>query len=136
MTAAPGPGRPGGGQVLALVPPAPAGAAAPAAPLAGVLDAYARQPDEIATLVEDWRATLPDTASTRRYTRAVLAALGELHVALDTAAHLAQHRTQPATAAAAVVPQRPLCPSCVTAEARPCLWRRLAAWTSRIRRTP
>jgi hypothetical protein len=67
----------------------PPDSAPPAGPLAAVLDAYARQSDEIAALVEDWRATLPDTASTRSYARAVLAALGELHVALDTAAHLA-----------------------------------------------
>lgn len=68
----------------------------PPGPLADVLDAYARQPDEIASLVEAWLTTLPDTADTRRYARAVLHALGELHVALDTAAHLTRHRPEPA----------------------------------------
>lgn len=103
MTANPDLSRGTGTPVVVLVPPAPApalrppaGSTAPAAPLAEVLDAYARQPDEIAGLVEAWLTTLPDTADTRRYARAVLHALGELHVALDTAAHLTRHPTSPA----------------------------------------
>lgn len=74
------------------------GTAPDALPPAGrpgdVLDAYARQPDEIAAVVEAWLRVLPDTAETRRYAAAVLHALGELHVALDTAAHLTRLRCQ------------------------------------------
>lgn len=40
-------------------------------------DAYARQVDELARLAEDWHA------ASGRYARAVDAALGELHTALD-----------------------------------------------------
>ena len=86
------PGRERGTDETTGTPPE---AQPPAGGLAEVLDAYARHPDEIAGLVEAWLATLPDTADTRRYARAVLHALGELHVALDTAAHLARHRTRP-----------------------------------------
>ena len=173
-------GRSGGERVTALVPPAPrlettrrpepgtgaveptwTPARVPAAPgsSAGVLDAYALQSDEIAALVEAWRATLPDTADTRRYAQAVLAALGELHVALDTAADLTRRRPQtfqPDSAPAVAVeepehisddgltalcgqslidpdpPQRALCPDCAAVEGRPYLWRRL---TARVRRT-
>jgi hypothetical protein len=73
----------------------PPGPQPPAGGLADVLDAYARQPDEIAGLVEVWLTTLPDTPDTRRYARAVLHALGELHVALDTAADLARRPVGP-----------------------------------------
>jgi hypothetical protein len=41
------------------------------------LDAYARQVDELARMVEDWQA------ANRRYAGALAGALGELHVALD-----------------------------------------------------
>jgi hypothetical protein len=51
-------------------------AARPAGP-GEALDAYARQADELARMVEDWQA------ANRRYARALTAALGELHVALD-----------------------------------------------------
>lgn len=50
------------------------------------LNAYARQVDELARMVEDWQA------SNRRYAGALAGALGELHVALDEiAADLSGH---------------------------------------------
>lgn len=87
-----GPARPGVERGVDEATGTPPDAVPPAGPLAAVLDAYARQPDEIAGLVEAWLQVLPDTADTRRYAAAVLHALGELHVALDTAAHLTRQR--------------------------------------------
>lgn len=66
--------------------------------MAEVLDAYAEQPDQVAALVEAWLLVLPQTAETRRYAAAILDALGELHVALDTAAHLTRSRCHCRTA--------------------------------------
>lgn len=101
------PARPGRERGTDETTGTPPGAQPPPGPLAEVLDAYARQPDEIAALVEAWLTTLPDTADTRRYARAVLHALGELHVALDTAAHLTRLHAEPVPGAGFMAPQLP-----------------------------
>src|SRR6266536_1930956 len=72
--------------VVLTLPPRPADpptgpdAAAAADGPGEVLDAYARQVDELARMVEDWQA------SNLRYARVLTTALGELHVALDETA--------------------------------------------------
>ena len=68
-------------------------------PVAALLEVYAGQVDEIAAVVEQWQATPLDRDTHRRYAAAVLGALGELHVALDTAAELVtQSPAHPASA--------------------------------------